>query len=52
MFKQLFSCYKTQDQNKVHEAKTIVLTCMDFRLIDDMVKHQLKIMYSSIFGFS
>jgi hypothetical protein len=28
---------QTQDQNEAHEARAIVLTCMDFRLIDDMV---------------
>jgi hypothetical protein len=47
MFKQLFSCYKTQDQNKVHEARAIVLTCMDFRLIDDMVKMMNELGYNN-----
>ena len=28
---------QTQDQLKVHEAQAIVLSCMDFRLLDDIV---------------
>ena len=43
----LINCYKTQDQNKVHEAKAIVLTCMDFRLIDDMVKMMNELGYNN-----
>jgi carbonic anhydrase len=29
----------TQDQLKAHTAKAMVITCMDFRLIDDAVKY-------------
>jgi|688.fasta_scaffold12617_12 carbonic anhydrase len=30
---------ETQDQLVAHKAKAMVLTCMDFRLIDDVVKY-------------
>jgi len=31
--------FKTQDQMNAHTAEAIVITCMDFRLIDDTVKY-------------
>lgn len=36
-----------RDQTRVHEAKAIVLTCMDFRLIDDMIKMMNELGYNN-----
>ncbi len=37
--KQCHSVTITQDQLTAHNAKAIVITCMDFRLIDDAVRY-------------
>lgn len=39
--------FETQDQMTAHKAKAIVITCMDFRLIDDAVKYLDSIGYNN-----
>ncbi len=39
--------FETQDQMTAHHAKAIVITCMDFRLIDDAVKYLDTIGYNN-----
>ena len=38
---------ETQDQMTAHKAKAIVITCMDFRLIDDAVRYLDNIGYNN-----
>ena len=39
--------FETQDQMTAHHAKAMVITCMDFRLIDDAVKYLDSIGYNN-----
>jgi len=41
------SYYPTQNQLIVHKAKALVLTCIDFRLIDDAVRFMNKLGYNN-----
>ncbi len=41
------SNFITQDQMTAHHAKAIVITCMDFRLIDDAVRYLDSIGYNN-----
>jgi hypothetical protein len=39
--------YQTQDQRNVHKAKAMVITCIDFRLIDDAVRFMNRLGYNN-----
>ncbi len=42
------SCYKdTQNQLTAHESKCFMISCMDFRLIDDLVRAMEKLGYNN-----
>ena len=41
------SDYSTRDQLTVHKAKALVLTCIDFRLIDDAVRFMNRLGYNN-----
>lgn len=41
------SNYTTQNQLNVHKAKALVLTCIDFRLIDDAVRFMNRLGYNN-----
>lgn len=39
--------YPTRNQLEVHDARKIILTCMDFRLLDDVVKMMNNLGYNN-----
>lgn len=47
VFFKITKKFESQDQMTAHHAKAIVITCMDFRLIDDAVKYLDSIGYNN-----